>query len=324
MEQQAKQIYSKYKRNYWLIFGIFLAAIVLLSVFRLYLPAVAVFGIYVIFARRWSSRQYENHILSILFTELDGKKYKAVVSQDKNIKAQWEYLYACMYAGDYDEVVSFCTAALDRKVNESVKCVMYLHLAKAYFETDDRENLRRVCIEYRSLVEASQNREQLLSGSVNHIEMYERFLGGDYEGALSLNEDRYEPEGEYTAKLNNTCVRLYSALLLYRGGDIKQAKELFEQIAADCPNLAAADIAKRHLEYLSGETDTLCLPDIQEDENACNAMRDAYKRFMRNTRIKQCAIIVASLAAFFVVLFVSPKEGTEESTAALLNGVINI
>ncbi len=324
MEQQAKQIYSKYKRNEHLITFGFFAAIVCFTVFGLYIAAVAVFGVYIIFARRWSSKQYEKHILSILFTSLDGKKYKAVISNEKHAKARWEYLYACMYAGDYDEVISFCTAALDRKVNESIKCVMYLHLAKAYFETDDRENLRRVCVDYRTLVETSKNREQLLSGSVNHIDMYERFLGGDYEGALSLNEDRYEPEGEYTAKLNNTGVLFYSALLLFRGGDINQAKGLFEQIAADCPNLAAADIAKRHLDFINGETATLVLPKAYADSASCKAMSDAYKKFMVNMRVKQIALIIITIAAFFAAVFITPGQPSDESSASLLNGIFTI
>lgn len=321
---EAKKIYNNYKRGNALLLLGFALAVVLFTLLGFYIAAVAVFGVYIIFMRRFTARRYEKNILSILFVDLDGKKYKSVIACDKHAKAQWEYLYACMYSGDYDEVISFCTAALDRKVNEVIKCVMYLHLAKAYFETDDRENLRRVCVDYRSLVETSKNREQLLSGSVNHIEMYERFLGGDYEGALTLNEDRYEPEGEYTAKLNNSGVLFYSALLLFRSGDTEQAKGLFEQIVADYPNLAAADIAKRHLEYIDGKTDTLCLPCAKAEESTCNAMRDAYKRFMRINRIKQCAIIIITIAAFFLALFVAPKEGAEESTAALLNVIKTI
>ncbi len=319
---EAKKIYNRYKRDNALLLLGFALAVVLFTVLGFYIAAVAVFGVYIIFMRRFTARRYEKNILSILFVDLDGKKYKSVIACDKHAKAQWEYLYACMYSGDYDEVVSFCNAALKRnKINESVKCVMYLHLAKAYFETGNDQALRTACEDYRRLVDSSPNKEQLV---IDQMEIYENYLDGDFDRALSLNEQRYEQDGVYTARLNNSCALLYKALLVYRMGDTEKAKPLFEQIAEDYPLLSAADIASRHLKFLNGETDSLILPCADTDDTAVEQMSAAYKRFIRTSRTKQILTIVIILAAFFLAMFVTPSAPADESTAALLNGIKTI
>lgn len=233
-----------------------------------------------------------------IYEEFNPQKYYAVASvYTKNIlQNDYDFNYL---TGNYDTAIRLCNDAINKTKNTAVIMQNKYNMALCCFETDDLENLKKICDEMQYVFKNDKNAKAYKMQYGQIICYFSDYLNGDYEKCKqikSLTEscaDKRRLTAFYKLK-----IQFYYAVACYKNQEYDLAIPAFNEIAISCPKLSLGRLSQKFLASINNGDVNL----IPNNEEASNQKKDMpfvalpEKEMHKGKKTLTFAILVISLA----------------------------
>ncbi len=253
------------------------------------------------------------YIYAVLTKQMDAPLFAEVIAEMRRTSTDAHlHLNAEWYNGRFQNVVSLCRQLLsDPQVLDRHHYVFFVYLANVYFDVGDEENLRLVCDRFEEKLQSDKKAARIRKIFLR-MQVFRQYLNRDFDAIEAISGP--EPKDPLT-KAFRTFRRARTALLQ---GETAAAREMFVQIAAECPKLHYSMLAQRAVEAIdSGREyremfdDTEPTEEFPIPQSFCS-MRSLSKKFQVFRRI--CLILgsICIIAALGLYIYASVHNRYEE------------
>jgi tetratricopeptide (TPR) repeat protein len=214
------------------------------------LGAVLIFVVLlIVVGRRVNKRK------KILFNQMDPRAYHAISNAGKNKTTDIDNMQVAYYFGEYDKVISICTAYIDKQQAKGKKCNNFEYLqflCFAYFESGDYDSTKKILSYIDSIIpESKVNPKSAYSLVLKpQFDFFTNFIDGRYDKCIAI-EDVKNVQPEKVSNTFKSRISYYTALAYYYNGDIETAVQMFKDIIQFCPNLNYSKLAQYYIDSLS-------------------------------------------------------------------------
>lgn len=251
---------------------------------------------------------YKKYFVSVLVDSCDIEKHKELINTGKVFTFYGLELVACaFYSGDYQTVVNICNEKLNNKKYKRFKNSYLLYLVGTYLMLNDIEKMKYYVELFERDCDSLANGEAIKK-RFPIMQAYRMFVDGDFAGFLEYHKN-LEPDFGKSVFINRVTFDFRYALALYKCGKFDEAKERFESVLSQAPQLNYAVVSQEYLQAIEAGVDySPEVIDVVPDENY---VTPGPSRTAKALRIAFVSCLIVCFASLVVSSFIQSVKNAE-------------